>query len=131
MPSITNSNVVVKYSWFMIGQCCNFQGINSRGGSRGGGRTRPEPPLKWEKKRFFWRKIVIFHTKYPKNFRAPSARRNFFKCAPPLLEILDPPLNSTVEISWAILADYHLRQLVNNVAMHMITLEWRLKISRH
>jgi len=24
-----------------------------------------------------------------------------------------------------ILADYHLRHLVNNVAMHMITLEWR------
>ena len=61
----------------------------------------------------FWRKIVIFHTKYPKNFRAslciwkksdffgvkswfftrntpkffapPSARRNFLKCAPPPL----------------------------------------------
>jgi hypothetical protein len=29
----------------------------------------------------FWRKIVIFHTKYPKNFVPPSARRNFFKCA--------------------------------------------------
>ena len=63
------------------------------------------------KNMIFWRKIVIFHTKYPKNFRAsfrkwkkiwffcvkswfftrntpkffapPSARRNFFKCAPP------------------------------------------------
>jgi hypothetical protein len=23
------SNVVVLYSWFVIGQCCNFQGINS------------------------------------------------------------------------------------------------------
>ena len=30
----------------------------------------------------FWRKIVIFHTKYPKIFAPPSARRNFFKCAP-------------------------------------------------
>ena len=26
---ILNSNVVVSYSWFVIGQCCNFQGINS------------------------------------------------------------------------------------------------------
>jgi hypothetical protein len=29
----------------------------------------------------FWRNIVIFHTKYPKTFASPSARRNFFKCA--------------------------------------------------
>ena len=39
--------------------------------------------LKLEKIWFFWRKIVIFHTKYPKNFAPPSARRNFFKCTPP------------------------------------------------
>ena len=36
-----------------------------------------------EKNMIFWRKIVIFHTKYPKNFVPPSARRNLFKCAPP------------------------------------------------
>ena len=35
---------------------------------------------------FFWRKIVIFHTKYPKIFAPPSARRTFFKCLP------SPPL---------------------------------------
>jgi hypothetical protein len=29
------------------------------------------------KNKIFWRKIVIFHTKYPKDFRA--AQRNFFK----------------------------------------------------
>ena len=57
--------------------------IWSRGGFRGGGRTRRAPPLKLEKIWFFWRKIVIFHTKYPKIFTPPSARRNFFKCAPP------------------------------------------------
>ena len=34
------------------------------------------------KNMIFWRKIMIFHTKYPKNFRT-SARRNFFKCTPP------------------------------------------------
>ena len=85
--------------------------VDIRGGSRA---RRGAPPLKLEKIRFFWRKIVIFHTKYPKNFRAslrnwkkiwffdvksrfftrntqtnfapPSARRNFFKCAPPNLK---------------------------------------------
>ena len=44
-----------------------------RGGSGGGGgRTRrvPPPPPKIGKNMIFWRKIVIFHTKYPKNFRA-------------------------------------------------------------
>ena len=57
----------------------------SRGGSRGGS-TRHAPPLKLEKIRntpkmfvppsaigrnmIFWRKIMIFHTKYPKNVRA-------------------------------------------------------------
>jgi hypothetical protein len=39
----------------------------SRGGFRGG-RTRRAPPLKLEKNIIFWRKIVIFHTKYPKIF---------------------------------------------------------------
>jgi hypothetical protein len=28
------------------------------------------PPLKLEKNKIFWRKIGIFHTKYPNNFRA-------------------------------------------------------------
>jgi hypothetical protein len=37
----------------------------------GGGRTRrATPPLKLEKNMIFWRKIVIFQTKYLKNFRA-------------------------------------------------------------
>ena len=37
----------------------------------GGARTRrAPPPPKIGKKMIFWRKIVIFHTKYPKNFRA-------------------------------------------------------------
>jgi hypothetical protein len=41
-----------------------------QGRIQGGGRTRLAPPLKLEKNMIFWRKIVIFHTKYPKNFRA-------------------------------------------------------------
>jgi hypothetical protein len=36
--------------------------VVNRGGSKGG-RTRRAPPLKLEK-------IMIFHTKYPKNFHA-------------------------------------------------------------
>jgi hypothetical protein len=36
----------------------------------GGARTRRPPPPKIGKNMIFWRKIVIFHTKYPKNFRA-------------------------------------------------------------
>ena len=74
-----------------------------------GGRTRRAPPLKLEKNMIlwrkivifhtkypqnfappsaigknmiFWRKIVIFHTKYPKKFAPPSALHNFFKCTP-------------------------------------------------
>ena len=77
----------------------------------GGVHPARSPPLKFEKKiRIFWRKIVIFHTKYPKNVRAlpPQLEKNMifwrkivifhtkypksFKCAPPNLKILDPPL---------------------------------------
>ena len=32
----------------------------------------------------FWRKIVIFHTKYPKNFRASLRSAQFFYVRPPL-----------------------------------------------
>ena len=42
------------------------------------------PPSAIGKNMIFWRKIVFFHMKYPNIFRASSARRNFFKCAPPL-----------------------------------------------
>jgi hypothetical protein len=41
-----------------------------QGRIQGGGHTRRAPPLKLEKNMIFWRKIVIFHTKYSKNFRA-------------------------------------------------------------
>jgi hypothetical protein len=32
----------------------------------------------------FWRKIVIFHTKYPNNFRASLRSVQFFQVRPPL-----------------------------------------------
>jgi hypothetical protein len=56
-----------------------------RGGSSGG-RTRRAPPPKIGKNMIFWRKIVIFHTKYPKNFRASLRSAQFFKVRPPILK---------------------------------------------
>ena len=49
---------------------------------RGGSRGRPPPP-KIGKNKIFWRKIVIFHTKYPKNCRASLRSAQFFLHAPP------------------------------------------------
>jgi hypothetical protein len=40
--------------------------VSYTGADPGGG----VPPPKIGKNMIFWRKIVIFHTKYPKNFRA-------------------------------------------------------------
>jgi hypothetical protein len=42
-----------------------------------GGRTRRAPP-KIGKNMIFWRKIVIFHTKYPQNVRASLRLAQFF-----------------------------------------------------
>ena len=44
------------------------QTVVSRGGSRAGCASPPPPKI--GKNKIFWRKIVIFHTKYPKIFRA-------------------------------------------------------------
>ena len=43
-------------------------------GADSGGCTPP----KIGKNVFFWRKIVIFHTKYPKNYRASLCSAQFF-----------------------------------------------------
>ena len=51
-----------------------------------GGRTRRVPPPKIGKKYDFVRKIVIFHTKYPKIFAPRSARPDYFKHPPPNLK---------------------------------------------
>jgi hypothetical protein len=50
--------------------------INTSGGIRGG--VRGVRPPKIEKNMIFWRKIVIFHTKYPKNTRVISNTGKFF-----------------------------------------------------
>ena len=52
--------------------------IYIRGGSKGGGSAPGARPLKLEKNKIFWRKIVIFHTKYPKNLRASLRSAQFF-----------------------------------------------------
>ena len=61
-------------------------------GADPGGRTRRAPPLKLGKNMIFWRKIVIFHTKYPKIFRVSLRSAQFFLSAPPLTWNPDPPL---------------------------------------
>jgi hypothetical protein len=65
---------------------CDFNFINvlelhhsmEQGQIQGGAPSVCSPPLKLEKNMIFWCKIVIFHTKYPKNFVPPSAWRNYF-----------------------------------------------------
>ena len=50
-------------------------GADSGGGAPG---ARPPPPPKIGKNMIFWRKIVIFHTKYPNNFCASLCSAQFF-----------------------------------------------------
>ena len=50
---------------------------------RGGGGEHGALPPKIGKDMIFLRKIVIFHTKYPKNVRAPLRWAQFFKVRPP------------------------------------------------
>jgi hypothetical protein len=58
----------------------------SRGGSKGGGSAPGARPLKLEKNKIFWRKIVIFHTKYLKFFRVSLRSAQFFQVHPPNLK---------------------------------------------
>ena len=50
---------------------------------QGGRRTPPLPKI--GKNKIFWRKIVIFHTKYPKNVRASLRSAQFLSVRPPIL----------------------------------------------
>ena len=57
-----------------------------------GGAPGARPPKIGKNMIFFGVKSWFFTRNTPKIFAPPSARRNFFKCALPYLEILDPPL---------------------------------------
>ena len=63
---------------FLKCDCCK----ECRQGRIQRGRTRRPPPPKIGKNMIFLRKIVIFHTKYPKNFRASLPSVRFFMCVP-------------------------------------------------
>jgi hypothetical protein len=54
-----------------------------QGWIQGEAHPAPTPPSKIGKNMIFWRKIVIFHTKYPKNFRASLRSAQIFLSAPP------------------------------------------------
>ena len=57
--------------------------IDVPGADQGGGRTRCAPlPYNWKKYDFFGVKSWFFTRNTPKMFAPPSARCNFFKCAP-------------------------------------------------
>jgi hypothetical protein len=104
-----NFFTIIKTQDYRTTRTKNILKVVIRGGSRGG-RTRRAPPLKLEKIWFFgvkswfftrntpqifappsaigknmifWRKIVIFHTKYPQNFSASLRSAQFFLSAPP------------------------------------------------
>ena len=62
-------------------------------GTDPGGGAYPPPPLKLEKISFFGVKSWFFTRNTPQIVAPTSARRNFFKCAPNSVEILDPPLH--------------------------------------
>jgi hypothetical protein len=49
----------------------------------GGGGAHSARPPKIGKDMIFLRKMVIFHTKYPNNFRASLRSAQFFKVRPP------------------------------------------------
>jgi hypothetical protein len=63
-------------------------------GGRGAHPTRASLKI-GKKSDFFCRKIVIFHTKYPKHFRASLRSAQFFMCPPPNLKSWIRPWTAT------------------------------------
>ena len=60
--------------------------MQTTGANPEGAHTVRRAPHKIGKNMIFWRKIVIFHAKYPKNVRASLRSAQFFKVRP------SPPL---------------------------------------
>ena len=100
--------------------------------TRGGAHPARVPRLKLEKNMIFWRKIVIFHTKYPNNFRASlrnwkkyyflAENRDFSheiskkcSCLPPLGAIFftcaQPNLKSWIRLCSQLL--FHFKRIYN------------------
>ena len=111
---ITNLMASLSMLWVFVNTSSNISFISwqSAGADPGGGAPGARPPLKLEKIWFvgvkswfftrntptifappstigknmiFWRKIVIFHKKYPNNYRASLRSAQFFWYAPPLI----------------------------------------------
>jgi hypothetical protein len=61
----------------------------------GGGAPGARPP-KIGKNMIFWRKIVMFDTKYPKNVHASLHSAQFFLVPPPILKSWILPLCITI-----------------------------------
>ena len=60
--------------------------FQTQGRIQGGGTHPARAPPKIGKNMIFWRKIVIFHTKYPNNFRASLRSAQMFEVRPPNLK---------------------------------------------
>jgi hypothetical protein len=56
----------------------NGNAYRHAGADPGGGGHPARAPPKIGKNKICWRKIVIFHTKYPQNFRASPRSAQFF-----------------------------------------------------
>jgi hypothetical protein len=84
------------------------------GADPGGAHPGRAPPLKLEKIWFFWRKIVIFHTNYPKNFRASLRSAQFFQVRPPNLKTWIRPCIGMSCLTLCILCRYEDKSMKNN-----------------
>jgi hypothetical protein len=71
--SVTFNNISV-ISWWTVLLVNETAGADPGGGAHPG----PPPPLIFKKNMIFWRKIVIFHTKYPKIVHASLRSAQFF-----------------------------------------------------
>ena len=85
VPTVCEVFCCCCHTWFTITMQGRIQG--------GGGRTPRAPPLKLENIWFFGIKSWFFIRNAQTNFAPPSARRNFFKCAPPNLKSWIRPCN--------------------------------------
>jgi hypothetical protein len=67
----------LSWSWSYGSWICKYL-WNPGADTRGGGAHPARPRPKIGKNMIFWRKIVIFHTKYLNNFRASLRSAHFF-----------------------------------------------------